>query len=77
MRRVFGDSAPPLLSPKTLMGEPMGAGGSLGAALAFKAWQHGGAGAPAGGLVLVNSGSLGGTHFSIALAPHSPKAGAA
>ena len=77
VRRVFGDSAPPLLSPKTLMGEPMGAGGSLGAALAFKAWQHGGAGAPAAGPVLVNSGSLGGTHFSIALAPHSPKAGAA
>jgi 3-oxoacyl-[acyl-carrier-protein] synthase II len=77
VRRLFGASAPPLLAPKALMGEPMGAGGALAAALAFKAWQHGGPGAPAAGPVLVNSGSLGGTHFCLALAPYSARKGTA
>jgi 3-oxoacyl-[acyl-carrier-protein] synthase II len=66
IRRLFGDRAV-AISPKPLMGEPMGAGGALSAVLALKAWQHG-AGAPSGP-ALVNSGSLGGTHFSIAFAP--------
>jgi 3-oxoacyl-[acyl-carrier-protein] synthase II len=77
VRRLFGDSAPPLLSPRMLMGEPMGAGAALGAALAFKSWQHGGPGAPPAGPVLVNSGSLGGTHFSLVLAPYSTTPGTA
>jgi 3-oxoacyl-[acyl-carrier-protein] synthase II len=77
IRRLFGNSAPALLSPKTLMGEPMGAGGALGAALAVKAWQQGGQGAPPAGPVLVNSASLGGTHFSLVLAPYAAGKGAA
>jgi 3-oxoacyl-[acyl-carrier-protein] synthase II len=75
VQRLFGAGAPPLLSPKLLMGEPMGAGGALAAALAFKGWQSGGPGAPASGPVLVNSGSLGGTHFSLVLAPYSAQGG--
>jgi 3-oxoacyl-[acyl-carrier-protein] synthase II len=67
IRRLFGEGMP-VISPKRLLGEPMGAGGALGAVLAFKSWQHGGS--PAGA-VLVNSGSLGGTHFSLAFAPYA------
>jgi len=64
IHRVFGDDAN-VLAPKVFLGEPIGAGGSLNAALALLSWQHG---APAGP-VLVNSLSLGGTNFSIVLAP--------
>lgn len=69
IRRVFGESIL-RVSPKLFMGEPMGAGGSLNAALALKAWQtpDGGATSPQGPVV-INSGSLGGTHFSLAMAP--------
>jgi 3-oxoacyl-[acyl-carrier-protein] synthase II len=66
IRRVFGDDVE-VKAPKRLLGEPMGAGGSLNTALALKSWQHG---APEGP-VLVNSLSLGGTNFSIVLAPVS------
>jgi 3-oxoacyl-[acyl-carrier-protein] synthase II len=69
IRRLFGEGTP-VVSPKLLLGEPMGAGGALSAVLALKGWQQGGAGAPPAGPVLVNSASLGGTHFSLALAPY-------
>jgi 3-oxoacyl-[acyl-carrier-protein] synthase II len=62
--RVFGENAN-VLAPKVLLGEPIGAGASLNAALALLSWQHG---RPAGP-VLVNSLSLGGTNFSVLLAP--------
>ena len=69
IERVFGDQAPKVEAPKLLLGEPMGAGGSLNAALALESWQDKRSG-PAGP-VLVNSGSLGGTHFSLVLAPYT------
>jgi 3-oxoacyl-[acyl-carrier-protein] synthase II len=62
--RVFGDGAN-VHRPKVKLGEPMGVGGALNAALALKSWEQGEKG-PA----LVNSLSLGGTNFSIVLAPH-------
>lgn len=68
IRRLFGESVQ-LVSPKHLMGEPMGAGGALNAALALSAWQHSDGGA-APGPVLINSASLGGTHFTLVLAPY-------
>ena len=52
--------------PKLKLGEPMGGGGALNTALALKSWEGGD-----GGPVLVNSLSLGGTNFSVVLAPHS------
>ena len=64
IRRLFGDDAP-VVSPKLRLGEPLGAGGPLNVVLAMQAWQHGERPGPA----LVNSSSLGGTHFSLALAP--------
>jgi len=70
IRRLFGERVP-VVSPKLLRGEPMGAGGALNAALALKAWQHAAAGAAPAGVVLVNSASLGGTHISIAMAPYT------
>lgn len=65
LRRVFG-RPPTTFAPKTLFGEPMGAGGALNSALALQSWQD-----PANpaGPVVVNSTSLGGTNFSIVLAP--------
>jgi 3-oxoacyl-[acyl-carrier-protein] synthase II len=54
-------------APKLLLGEPMGAGVSLNAALALAAWEHGEDVGP----VLVNSTSLGGTNFAIVLAPYA------
>ncbi|MFN8538983.1 MAG: hypothetical protein U0232_16100 [Thermomicrobiales bacterium] len=45
----------------------MGAGGALNAALALHGWQ---AQPDATGPVLVNSCSLGGTNFSVVLAPY-------
>lgn len=53
-------------APKLLLGEPMGAGASLNAALAIAAWEHGEDVGP----VLVNSTSLGGTNFAIVLGPY-------
>jgi 3-oxoacyl-[acyl-carrier-protein] synthase II len=62
---VFGEGAN-VVKPKLLFGEPMGVGGSLNAALALQSWQaDGGERKP----VVVNSLSLGGTNFSIVLAP--------
>jgi 3-oxoacyl-[acyl-carrier-protein] synthase II len=67
IRRLCGDRCP-VVAPKRLFGEPMGAGGSLNAALALMRWQHGDAGEAPAGPVLVNSCSMGGTHFSLVLA---------
>ncbi|MFN8636602.1 MAG: beta-ketoacyl-[acyl-carrier-protein] synthase family protein [Chloroflexota bacterium] len=73
INRVFGDGAldgssgPRLYAPKLLFGEPVGAGASLNAVLALKAWQHGHADLPRGKPALINSCSLGGTNFSIVL----------
>jgi 3-oxoacyl-[acyl-carrier-protein] synthase II len=65
IERVFGEGVE-VAKPKLVLGEPMGAGGSLNAALAIESWRSGGAEAkPA----LVNSLSLGGTNFSIVLGP--------
>jgi 3-oxoacyl-[acyl-carrier-protein] synthase II len=69
IRRVF-DKLPPVITPKRLFGEPMGAGGSLNVALALKSWQHANADQSPPGLALINSSSLGGTHFSIILSPY-------
>jgi len=65
IERLFGEGAT-VAKPKLMLGEPMGAGGSLNAALAVESWRSGGAEAkPA----LVNSLSLGGTNISIVLGP--------
>jgi len=58
-----------VIAPKLLLGEPMGAGVSLCAALALKGWQEGDEEASPKGPILVNGASLGGTNFSIVLAP--------
>jgi 3-oxoacyl-[acyl-carrier-protein] synthase II len=63
IQRVFGDGAN-VQRPKVKLGEPMGVGGALNAALALKSWEQDDAGP-----VLVNSLSLGGTNFSVVLAP--------
>ena len=64
IRRTLGEDAG-VVAPKLTLGEPMGAGGALAAALALTAWQR------APGPALVNSCSLGGTHVSLVLAPPS------
>ncbi len=68
IERVLGSEVP-VMAPKLLLGEPMGAGASLGVALALKGWQEGDAERSPKGPVLVNSLSLGGTNFSVVLAP--------
>ncbi|WP_245721726.1 hypothetical protein [Nocardia crassostreae] len=64
LRRLFGDGGPQRIAAKRALGEQIGVGGLLNAALA--AFHPG---RTSGGAVLVNSSSLGGTHFSIVLAP--------
>ncbi|WP_405484648.1 beta-ketoacyl synthase N-terminal-like domain-containing protein [Nocardia sp. NBC_00511] len=49
--------------PKRVLGDPVGAGAQLAAALAVTAWQHGAEPGP----VLINGSSLGGTHTSFVL----------
>ncbi|MGH3991882.1 MAG: hypothetical protein ACRDSN_05395, partial [Pseudonocardiaceae bacterium] len=66
--RVFGDGVH-VIAPKLRLGEPMGAGASLSTALALKGWQEGDEEGSPKGPVLVNAVSLGGTNFSILLAP--------
>jgi 3-oxoacyl-[acyl-carrier-protein] synthase II len=62
-----------VITAKKLLGEPCGVGGALNTALALKAWQWKRAHANemhhpfTKEIALVNSSSLGGTHFSIAL----------
>jgi len=68
--RVFGaDAPPPVIAPKLALGEPMGAGGPLCAALALEGWRRGEEEGSPRGPVLVNSTSLGGTNLSFVLAP--------
>jgi 3-oxoacyl-[acyl-carrier-protein] synthase II len=67
---VLGDGAK-VMAPKVLLGEPMGAGASLSTALALKGWQEGDDENSPKGPILINSMSLGGTNFSIVLAPES------
>jgi 3-oxoacyl-[acyl-carrier-protein] synthase II len=62
--RVFGDGVR-IVAPKRVLGEPMGVGAALNAALAVASWEHGAERGP----VLVNGLSLGGTNFSVVLAP--------
>jgi 3-oxoacyl-[acyl-carrier-protein] synthase II len=64
IRRVFGDGAD-VRAPRVRLGEPIGAGALVNAVLALKAWEAGESRGP----VLVNSSSLGGTHFAIVLGP--------
>jgi 3-oxoacyl-[acyl-carrier-protein] synthase II len=66
--RLFGDDVP-RMAPKLKLGEPMGAGPSLNAALALKGWQEGDEEKSPKGPIVVNGTSLGGTNFSIVLAP--------
>ncbi len=66
--RVLGAEVP-VLAPKLLLGEPMGAGALACVALALEGWQRGDAARSPRGPILVNAMSLGGTNFSIALAP--------
>jgi 3-oxoacyl-[acyl-carrier-protein] synthase II len=62
IRRVFGSQVE-VFAPKRVLGEPIGAGGSLNLALAVESWQQNGDGSPRP--VLINSCSLGGTHVAI------------
>jgi 3-oxoacyl-[acyl-carrier-protein] synthase II len=66
LARTFGGrTCPEVFSASAFIGEPIGAGASVSAALAVAGWSRGERPGPA----LVNSSSLGGTHFSIVLAP--------
>ena len=67
IQRTLGDRAG-VEAPKLLLGEPMGAGGALAAALVMAGWRRE---AQPGRPVLVNSCSLGGTNVSLVLAPPS------
>jgi 3-oxoacyl-[acyl-carrier-protein] synthase II len=68
IERLLGDAVP-VMAPKLLLGEPMGASASVNVALALKGWQEGDEAKSPKGPVLVNSMSLGGTNFSVVLAP--------
>jgi 3-oxoacyl-[acyl-carrier-protein] synthase II len=65
---VLGPDAK-VLAPKLLLGEPMGAGAELAAALAVEGWSRGDEEHSPRGPVLINSMSLGGTNFSVVLKP--------
>jgi 3-oxoacyl-[acyl-carrier-protein] synthase II len=66
--RVLGPGAT-VLAPKLLLGEPMGAGAALAVTLALEGWARGDEAGSPRGAVLINSLSLGGTNFSVVLAP--------
>ena len=80
IKHVFGlASATRVISPKKYLGEVGGAGGIFNAALALTAWQNRDASVGGNGqgqalslrseeTALINSCSLGGTHFAILLA---------
>ena len=70
IRRVF-DGRVRVFTPKRSFGEPMGAGASLNTVLALLGWQRGDVDRAPRGPVLVNSCSLGGTNFSLVLAPYT------
>ena len=63
--RAFGGRLPALRTPKVVLGEPVGPGGALSAALAVDEL----AGDPHGGAALVHATSLGGTAMSLVLRP--------
>lgn len=67
IERLFGDAVR-TIAPKRKLGEPMGAGASLEVVLALKSWEHE---AMPRGPVLVNGTSLGGTNYSLVVAPAS------
>ncbi|MEW1720667.1 beta-ketoacyl-[acyl-carrier-protein] synthase family protein [Streptomyces sp. NPDC093109] len=67
LARLAAPHGCPVESPKRILGEPVGAGAQLSAALALTGWREGGPAGP----VLVNSSSLGGTHISLVLSPAS------
>jgi 3-oxoacyl-[acyl-carrier-protein] synthase II len=69
IRRVLGDRGG-VVMPKLLLGEPMGAGGALSAALAITGWRRC---ADPAAPVLVNSCSLGGTNVSLVLTATPPR----
>ncbi|HKG17963.1 MAG TPA: beta-ketoacyl synthase N-terminal-like domain-containing protein, partial [Solirubrobacteraceae bacterium] len=69
IRRLF-DGGARVVAPKRQLGEPMGAGAALSAALALKGWEKGAGDIAPTGPVLINSMSLGGTNFAIVLAPY-------
>jgi 3-oxoacyl-[acyl-carrier-protein] synthase II len=72
IERVFGAQHPRTIAPKRLLGEPMGAGGALSAAIALQGWQQpNGELSSSPGVVVVNSTSFGGTNYSLVLAPYS------
>jgi 3-oxoacyl-[acyl-carrier-protein] synthase II len=66
--RLLGEGVP-RMAPKLQLGEPMGAGPSLSAALALKGWQEGDVEKSPRGPIVVNGTSLGGTNFAVVLAP--------
>jgi 3-oxoacyl-[acyl-carrier-protein] synthase II len=68
IERLLGSEVP-VRAPKLLLGEPMGAGVPLCAALALQGWQAGDEERSPRGPILVNGMSLGGTNFSIVLVP--------
>ena len=68
IERLLG-SGVRVIAPKLRLGEPMGVGASLCAALAFKGWAEGDEQRSPRGPVLVNAMSLGGTNISIVLGP--------
>ena len=68
IERVLGSDAK-VIAPKLALGEAMGASTSLNVALAMKGWQEGDEEGSPKGPVLVNGASLGGTNFSILIAP--------
>ena len=68
--RLLGEDVP-RMAPKLQLGEPMGAGPSLTVALALKGWQEGDDEKSPRGPIIVNATSLGGTNFSVVLAPVS------
>jgi 3-oxoacyl-[acyl-carrier-protein] synthase II len=68
IERLLGPDVP-VLAPKLLFGEPMGAGATLATVLALEGWSRGDEANSPRGPVLVNSLSLGGTNFAVVLAP--------
>jgi len=68
IERLLGPDVP-VLAPKLLVGEPMGAGATLATVLALEGWSRGDEANSPRGPVLVNSLSLGGTNFAVVLAP--------
>jgi 3-oxoacyl-[acyl-carrier-protein] synthase II len=66
IHRVFRSRAK-MVSPKAVLGEPVGAGGPLNLALALQCWNDGSEAPPRP--VLINSCSLGGTHVALVVSP--------